>query len=205
MSNLSPDQFQQYKVDLGSRANNFAHDRRVEDTKVAEDLDGPRPKTADAPHGYYNQPSRSVRQQALPGMEMSVQDHLDALGRATGMRASIDSGSVSHRLMLHDHPGEGPFGGGVERAHLSYSNERPEEGVHDNGDTVGVGHPQAFHAGEIRMVRSHQPGMASALLETAERLAAEHGMAYPKHSWDRTNAGVRWSQKQMKKRGEQVW
>jgi hypothetical protein len=55
------------------------------------------------------------------------------------------------------------------------------------------------------MVRSHQPGMASALLETAERLAAEHGMAYPKHSWDRTNAGVRWSQKQMKKRGEQVW
>lgn len=201
MSNLNPSQF---KVDLGSEINRI-HDLSTTLRKVEVEEDGPRPATRKAPAGYYNQPSSNVRQMALPGMEMSVQDHLDALGKATGMRASIDSGRVSHRIALHERPGEGSFGGGVERAHLSYSNERPEEGVRDNGDTVGVGHVEAKHPGEIRMVRSYVPGAASKMFETAERLASEHGMAYPKHSWDRTNAGVRWSQKQMRKRGEQVW
>lgn len=192
----------QFKVDLGSAELNHRANM-TEATIRQRKVEGG--ETGHAPAGYYNQPSSRIRQQALPGMEMSVQDHLDALGKATGMRASIDSGTLSHRIMLHDHPGEGVFGGGVERAHLSYSNERPEEGVRDNGDTVGVGHPNAYHAGEIRMVRSYEPGAAGKMLETAERLATEHGMAFPKHSWDRTGPGVKWSQKQMRKRGEQVW
>jgi hypothetical protein len=202
VSNLSPSQF---KIDLNSRYYNRTHDRLVDERAENVKANGERPATARAPQGYYNQPSSNVRQMALPGMEMSVQDHLDALGKATGMQASIDSGRVSHRIALKDHPGQGPYGGGVERAHLSYSNERPEEGVRDNGDTVGVGHVEAKHPGEIRMVRSYEPGAAGKMLETAERLASEHGYAYPKHSWDRTEAGVRWSQKQMRKRGEQVW
>lgn len=196
MSNLSPEQF---KIDLNSRYYNRTHDYQ-EAAKAKRVADGEDHRTGDAPHGYYDQPSSNVRQMALPGMEMSVQDHLDALGKSTGMRASIDSGRVSHRIAL--------FGGEYrdsERAHLSYSNERPEEGVRDNGDTVGVGHVEAFHPGEVRMVRSYVPGAASKMLETAERLASEHGYAYPKHSWQRTPDGVGWSQAQMRKRGEQVW
>lgn len=203
--NLNPTQF---KIDLGNERLNRSHDL---DTTLTEEMhkeDGPRPGTERAPHGYYNQPSSNVRQMALPGMEMSVQDHLDALGKATGLRASIDSGRVSHRIALHAvrEDTSSPWGGTslTEKAHLSYNHERPAEGHRDSGETVGNG-IEAKHPGEIRMIKSNAPGAASKMLETAERLATEHGMAYPKHSWDRTNAGVRWSQNQMRKRGEKVW
>lgn len=208
MSNLSPVQFgpeaEPTKIDLGTHHLNSSFDRQ-ERTK---DERAHRVGVEPAPDGYYHQPPSGIRQQALPGMEMSVQDHLDALSKATGLKASIDSGRVSHRMSLYDasDPERTRFGGpGVEVAHLSYSNERPEQGVRDNNDTIGVGHENAYHAGEIRMVKSHVPGGAGKMLETAERLAAEHGMAYPKHSWDRSVQGVQWSQKQMRKRGEQVW
>lgn len=204
---LNPHQFEQYKVDLGDRMNRN-HDYDSDMKARTESRVGPVPETGDAPAGYYNQPSSNIRQQALPGMEMSVQDHLDALGKSLGpgMGAKIESGKISHRISIRDlrEPDSERYGG-TERGHLSYSNERPEEGVRDNGDTVGVGHPEAKHPGEIRMVRSYVPGAAGKMLETAEKLATEHGYAFPKHSWDRTTKGVQWSQKQMRKRGEEVF
>lgn len=202
MSNLNPSQF---KIDLGMY-HNVAYDQTENNKRIRADYRGEQPETRQAPDGYYAQPSSKIRQQALPGMEMSVQDHLDALGKATGTRASIESGRVSHRIALHE-PSEHHgvhYTYGVERAHLSYNHERSEAGERDSGDTVGSG-IEAKHPGEIRMVKSNVPGAAGKMLETAERLANEHGMAYPKHSWDRTTPGVRWSQKQMKRRGEQVW
>ena len=209
---LSPHQFgepEPTKIDLGTHHLNASFDQRERATAEykATGGGGRSPLTKPAPDGYYHQPPSGVRQMALPGMEMSVQDHLDALGKATGLRASIDSGTLSHRIALHrvEEEGEKTYGYGTEKGHLSYSNERPEQGVRDNGDTIGVGHPNAYHAGEIRMVRSYVPGGAGKMLETAEKLATEHGYAFPKHSWDRTGPGVRWSQKQMKKRGEPVW
>ncbi|WP_020142329.1 hypothetical protein [Terracoccus sp. 273MFTsu3.1] len=204
MSNLSPQQFryepEATKIDLGTHHLNASFDRQERTKSERAHRVGVEP----APDGYYHQPPSGLRQQALPGMEMSVQDHLDALSKASGHEARIDSGKVSHRLSLYD-VSEGARYGGTEKAHLSYSNERPEEGVRDNNDTIGVGHVNAYHAGEIRMVKSHVPNGAGMMLETAERLASEHGMAYPKHSWDRSVQGVQWSQGQMRKRGEKVW
>ena len=209
MSNLSPQQFkyepEPTKIDLGTHHLNSSFDRQERTKSERAHRVGVEP----APDGYYHQPPSGLRQQALPGMEMSVQDHLDALSKASGHEARLDTGKVSHRLSLYGEREDtsSPWGGttGVEKAHLSYSNERPEQGVRDNNDTIGVGHENAYHAGEIRMVKSHVPNGAGMLLETAERLAAEHGMAYPKHSWDRSVQGVQWSQAQMRKRGEKVW
>jgi hypothetical protein len=193
MSNLSPDQFQQYKVDLGDERMNRRADR-IE--SIRKHLKNPGDRTVPPPD-YYNQPSSEHRQGALPGMEMSVDDHIKALSKAAGGQpAFFTDGWGSHSVEVAHDDGE--------VSHLHWRSGRSEEPRRE-ANLPSVNRTEEYQPGEIQMVQSHQPGLASKMLDTAEKIAREHGVTYPRHSEARTHEGVAWSQKQMKKRGEQVW
>lgn len=190
---LSPDQFQQYKVDLGDERMNRRADR-IEAVRKA--VKNPAERTQPPPD-YYHQPSSEHRQGALPGMEMSIDDHVKALSKAAGGQpAYFTDGWGSHSVEVVHEDGD--------VSHLHWRNGRSEEPMHEE-NLPHVNRTREYERGEIQMVKSHQPGLASKMLDTAEKISREHGVTFPKHSEDRTNEGIAWSRKQMRKRGEQVW
>jgi hypothetical protein len=126
---------------------------------------------------------RHSAQEVLPGMEMSANDHAKAVAKAVGGTRGwydYDEGTnfyePQHRLNV----------------------------MHKTGATSYISwHPET---GEIGMIHSEEPGTARRLHDAARRLSAEHpDMVAPRHSSNRTTAGVRWSRKEMQRHGEEVW
>jgi hypothetical protein len=144
------------------------------------------PERGQPPPGYYEGQEGRGAQTSLPGMDMTPQMHLDALSKAVGGRAVIETTSL----------------------HPDYSNTGT---VH----SLRVYHPGwvvsnlLWHgeSGEILGVMSHHPGLASKMLTTAESLAREYPEQYsiPRHSGFRSPRGFEWSRRMMAERGEEVW
>lgn len=136
---------------------------------------------------YYKQESHE--QMALPGMEMTPKEHVEALGASVGgsARLSYHAPTLTHRIEVsHRNPGGAPSG---DQSLLIW-----------NGRQFPVG------PGEIQLVHSSQRGTASKMHAVARRIASENAdIAMPRHSVQRTDEGVAWSQKEMRKHGEQVW
>lgn len=137
---------------------------------------------------YYKQDDN--QQMVLPGMEMTPQQHVEAMGPAVGGSARLryHSPTQTHRIEVYHRNPAGALNFD-EKSTLIW-----------NGRQFPVG------PGEIQLVHSEKPGTASKMHAVARRIASEHpDIAMPRHSEHRTEEGVAWSRKEMKKYGEQVW
>jgi hypothetical protein len=147
-----------------------------------------RPVTQAPPAGYYSQ--KHGQQGVLPGMEMSPQEHVDAMAQRHGLTGTIKHIGSAHSLELKD-PSQPPT---QSAAYLNWAGKREK----------------LMSPGEVGMVNVEQSykrqGVADDMLTTAEKIAMEHpDIAMPKHSETRSDQGVKWSQNMMRKRGQQVW
>lgn len=141
------------------------------------------------PPGYYAEAAKGHQQGVLSGMQMSVQDHLNALKTHTGAEdvSLIDhnvGGGVQHELSV--------YGKGNEPSYLGWEGTEPSEGS---------------QPGEVAMIRSQSPGHGSAMFNTATRIAAEHPseVSMPMHSAARSAEGREWVPKMQQRAGERVW
>ena len=157
-----------------------------------KDLSPHREVLPDAPPNYYKHGRDS--QLALPGMESTIQDHINALEDRTGGNAHYE-----HDPLTDQHT-------------IAISDDRwpnaSQAAAHGNGAyLVWSGH-RASDPGEIQMVQAGEHrGEAAAMHATARRISQENAMDVPtpRHSVLRTPEGMQWSRKEMKKYGEQVW
>jgi GNAT superfamily N-acetyltransferase len=146
-----------------------------------------------APHGYYRQPVG--HQLVLPGMKMSPQEHVRALGRATGTDAHLADYGGFHGIELH-HPERDRKVNASPLAQMEWAKRGVERWEAQPGE-IGMIHTEPH---------LQNRGVASAMFSTAEAIAREHpSYSTPKHSGIRSRMGVQWSRSQMRKRGQQVW
>jgi GNAT superfamily N-acetyltransferase len=141
------------------------------------------------PESYYQQHGHA--QLALPGMEMSPEEHVAALGRATGLEPRLERlPSGAHEISLTD--GLGGFswlewqGRETGRAPMSSVTYSP-------GEVRGVSVDQG---------RQRQ-GIATRMVETAQRIADEHpeGFSAPRVAQVRTADGLAFSKELQEKHG----
>lgn len=135
------------------------------------------------PEEYYHQ--EYGRQLAFPGMEQTPHETAQVSHPLVASSSLFIGGSGdTHSLMFQHHDG------GISR--LSWHADE------DGG----------YRPGEIGMIEVHYPmrrqGIASLLMATATKVAAEHGLASPRHSSARTAAGLDWSQAYEERTGGRV-
>lgn len=141
------------------------------------------------PPDYYKQSGE--QQMVLPGMEMSPQEHVEALGKKHGMTGTLESTEgVNHSITLRTSRTVQPD------AYLDW--------------TPHQSHQKWMKSGEIQMVHvdeeHRKKGIASDMLATAEKISREHPeISDPRHSTTRSRAGMAFSRAEMKKRGQVVW
>ena len=148
-------------------------------------------QTGTPPKNYYKQTNET--QGVLPGMEMTPEEHVEALGKHHGLEGTFGGGNYLHWIDMHK-----PY----ETEH-DRSNQVGSLSWRKKGTTTGGEH---LEPGEIGLVESDKRGLASDLLRVSETISKENpDISEPKHSTNRSTAGIGWSQAKMKERGQQIW
>jgi hypothetical protein len=213
MAPVSSEQFQQSLIPVPTHPSSYRGEKQIaERTRGGSRLyphqwgitESAHPVRFLAPGGYYDQ--QHSHQEVLPGMEMTPQEHVDALAKKHALIGSIrttpgEEGGQHHLTLYHPDPVIDRNGRTTDRhmpvAHLTWASKG------------GYGR-ENLSPGEIGMVHvdtdRRKSGVASDMLSTAEKIASEHDeISQPRHSDIRTDRGVKWSRAKMAERKEQVW